>query len=90
MQDEIFMMRFVLQGSESCSSSPHHVRACLCVYVSLLLSVICSLGLYEMETAVLGSSMADVFAQRKTSRGFSQLVFMFEQRTRVDKITVYT
>lgn len=66
------------------------MRACLCVYVSVLLSVICSLGLYEMETTVLGSSMADVFAQRKTSRGFPQTVFMFEQRTRVDKITVYT
>lgn len=45
-----------------------------------------------METAVSGLAMADVFAQRKTSRGFSQTVFMFywgvEQR-RVDKITVY-
>lgn len=53
----------------------------------------CSLGLYEMETAVLGF-VPDLFAQRKTSRGFSQTVFMFycgvEQRTRVDKITVYT
>lgn len=61
------------------------MRACLCVYVSVLLSGTCSLGLYEMETAVLGLSMADLFAQRKTSRGFSQAVFMFyggvEQRT---------
>lgn len=85
---------FVLQCSESCSSSPHHTCACLCVYVSVLLSMICSLGLYEMETAVLGLSTADVFTQRKTSRAFSWTVFMFyrgvEQTTRADKITVYT